>query len=198
MREHSEQTGMLIVIVGPSGSGKDTLLNEIRKVSDLTNSLHFVKRTITRNLVKDAEDFWPLSTEEFVEAKKSNAFCVAWEAHGLHYGVPQTVLDLVKTGHKVVLNGARRALPELQNTFKKMAIINISADPDVLAMRLMKRGREDAVDIWDRLKQQNLCVDPSFQTINIDNSGSLERSTNDLHKALKKLIEVQTQESLAG
>lgn len=198
MRVISAETGLLIVIVGPSGAGKDTLLNEIRMDPSLAASLHFVKRAITRNFVQDAEKFWPMSTEEFIKAKERNVFCVTWEAHGLHYGVHQTAFDLVETGHIVVLNGARRALSDLQNTFKNMVVINITADPDVLAMRLVERGREDAAKISDRLKQQNLAVGPDFDVINIDNSGSLATALVNLKTTLKNLIDAQSFQSLAG
>ena len=139
-----------------------------------------------------------MSTEDFIKAKKGNAFCVTWEAHGLHYGVQQAAVDLVETGHLVVLNGARRALSDLRNTFTNMVVINITADPDVLAMRLVERGREDAAKISDRLKQQSFSVDPDFDFINIDNSGSLATAAADLKIVLKNLTETQTLQSLAG
>ena len=76
--------GKLFVIVGASGVGKDTLLNEIKR--KLTN-FHFVKRYITRTLDKNGEDHIPISNTDFQNKVKDGFFLLCWQAHSLSYGI---------------------------------------------------------------------------------------------------------------
>ena len=82
--------GKLFVIVGASGVGKDTLLNEIKR--KLTN-FHFVKRYITRTLDKNSEDHIPISNTDFQNKVKDGFFAISWQAHSLSYGIPKDIED---------------------------------------------------------------------------------------------------------
>ena len=188
--------GKLIVIVGPSGAGKDTLITEVLKDEELSKSLQLVKRTVTRKASKDAEDFISLSEEEFLKAKADDAFCVTWQAHDLYYGVDRSALNHVKSGGYALFNGARRVLLEIKDTFTHVVVINITANPDVLAERLQKRGRENTEAVIKRLKQQNLNIDPSFLPINIDNSGPLDVAVEQLKQVLMTTLKTPMQQEI--
>ena len=59
--------GNLFVIVGASGVGKDTLLNEIKRK---LIHFHFVRRYITRNFDETNEDHIPISSSDFQKKAK--------------------------------------------------------------------------------------------------------------------------------
>ena len=85
--------GNLFVIVGASGVGKDTLLNEIKRK---LIHFHFVRRYITRNLDETNEDHIPISSSDFQKKAKDGFFAITWEAHCLSYGIPKDIDDELK------------------------------------------------------------------------------------------------------
>ena len=180
-------TGILIAVVGPSGVGKDSLIAAARIALADAPSVRFARRMITRPADEAGENHIPVSSGDFGQLEKAGAFAVSWEAHGLKYGVPASVLDDLEAGRIVVVNGSRSALARFQAVFPRLVVVNVTARPDVLAVRLAARGRESAQEIEARLAR---AVDPlpdSFETVTIDNSGALETAAGELVSLLEDL-----------
>ena len=85
--------GTLFLVVGPSGVGKDTLLDGAREVLGGYTFYRFCQRYITRDAAAGGEDYLPVSETEFSAMLDQGAFFHHWDAHGLRYGVPKDVLD---------------------------------------------------------------------------------------------------------
>ena len=167
------QGGTLVVVVGPSGSGKDTLIAHARDRFAADPSVHFVRRAITRQAQPDAEDHDTLTEDAFNAAEAAGAFAVTWRAHGLSYGVPVQVNDHLATGCVAVLNGSRLALPAIRRAFGHVLTVHVTCRPDVLAARLAARGRETAQEQGQRLARATAPADRLPDAVEIDNSGDL-------------------------
>ncbi|MBO9512568.1 MAG: phosphonate metabolism protein/1,5-bisphosphokinase (PRPP-forming) PhnN [Variovorax sp.] len=145
---HSER---LLVVVGPSGAGKDTLMAAWRqRALELGRHLHIARRTITRPALAGGEAHEALSHAHWQAACESGAFAMHWHANGLAYGVRMRELEALAAG-PVLLNGSRAALPAIRAGAPDCRVVHITASPAVLAERLKSRGREDARQIEDRL-----------------------------------------------
>ncbi len=94
--------GVFVAVVGPSGAGKDTLIDYARARFADESRLEFVRRVITRPSDVASEDHDTLADAAFVEAQADGAFAVSWEAHGLRYGLPVDVDWSVASGHVAV------------------------------------------------------------------------------------------------
>ena len=138
---------MIIAIVGPSGAGKDTL---IRGALAARPDLRLARRVITRATEAGGEDFDGVTPEDFAARKARGDFVIAWEAHGLSYGIPK---DQVTGAGDVIFNGSRAALPEAVRVFPGLRVILVTAPGIVLAARLAARRRETAEDIRARLSR---------------------------------------------
>jgi len=135
---------MLVLVVGPSGAGKDTVLGLARQ--KLAGAKRFVRRTITRPADPDGEDHEPVSEAAFAERR----FALSWGAHGLRYGIPLDIVDDLARGTVVVANVSRGVIADAAATFP-VQVIEVTAPTEILSKRLAARGRETAQDVAKRL-----------------------------------------------
>lgn len=180
------RNGAFVAVVGPSGAGKDTIIDYARAALRGQPGYHFVRRVVTRPSSADAEDHDTLSEEQFLTARQAGAFCHSWEAHGLHYGLPKSVNDEIERGAVAVANVSRGVLPTLRQAYSNLLVVHITASHDVLAQRLASRGRENADEIRHRLMRAapNAC-DPT-DAVMIDNSGAVSEAGNEFIAVLRK------------
>lgn len=177
---------MLVLIVGPSGAGKDTLLNGARVALAGNIRFRFVRRMITRAVgTAGAEDHDTITEQVFTALQTAGGFALSWRAHGLHYGIPADInLDLAE-GRIVVANVSRTIVAEAADRFP-IHVIAVTAPADTLARRLAARGREDAVDVARRLaRQADLPLPSSRDTI--ANDGTEAAGIAKLTHALRRL-----------
>jgi ribose 1,5-bisphosphokinase len=137
---------MLILVVGPSGAGKDTMLSLARAALTGDARFRFVRRVITRPADAGGEDHEAVPESDF--SKRS--FALRWQAHGLHYGIPLDIVDDLTRGIVVVANVSRGVIAEAGERFP-VRVIEVTAPPEVLAQRLAARGRETVTDVAQRL-----------------------------------------------
>ncbi len=188
--------GVMIVVVGPSGAGKDTLMDYAARHLANKPCFHFTRRVITRSGDAGGESHDSVSTEEFDQRQQQGAFAVYWQAHGLKYGIPASVYDHLDAGNVVIANGSRSALPQFQTVFPKLKVVNVVARPDVLAKRLELRGRETKEDILKRLERSTLSVLGDFDVTTVDNSGSIDQAGQTIITVLKQSYSTCMRETL--
>ena len=161
---------MLVLVVGPSGAGKDTLIAAAK--AQLAGDAHFAfpRRLVTRHAVAALEDHDTISWGEF----HAGQFPLSWEAHGLGYALPPSLDVDLAAGRTVVVNVSRRVIPQAAAKYPGTLVLMIAAAPEVRARRLASRGRETEADIATRLARE---VEPALdgvRVVTIDNSGELE------------------------
>ena len=171
-----DPTGTFVAVVGPSGAGKDTILAEARRRLADEPAVRFARRVVTREAQADAEDHDTLDEAGFARAEAGGAFCLTWRAHGLAYGIPAEHLSDCRRGATVVANVSRRSLADAARAFGGIEVVEITAEPRLLAERIAARGRESAQDVAARLKRQVPLVlpDARCRLTRIDNSRDLE------------------------
>jgi ribose 1,5-bisphosphokinase len=146
--------GRLVYVIGPSGSGKDSIIAYARtRLSGDPTAPIFVRRHITRPAASGGEDHIPISAPEFEQGCAAGRFALAWRGNGHGYGI-DTGLDLcLAAGRHAVLNGSRAYLPEVATRYAMLKPVLISIDPAVLRQRLIARGRENAAEIEARVRR---------------------------------------------
>jgi phosphonate metabolism protein PhnN/1,5-bisphosphokinase (PRPP-forming) len=140
---------MLVLVVGPSGAGKDTLLTMARTALADDARFRFVRRVITRPAESGDENHEPVSDTEFAARR----FTLSWEAHGLRYGIPADIADDLARGIVVVANVSRSIIAEAATRFP-VRVVEVTAPAQVLEARLSARRRETAADIAQRLARR--------------------------------------------
>ncbi len=175
--------GKLFFIVGPSGSGKDALMSGVKPFLPPHDFL-FARRVITRNATIDAEDHDSCTESEFLAREKEGDFIISWQAHGLFYGLPSSILSAINQGINVIANGSRNEILSLHKKVPSLCVIEISAPTDILRTRLMARNRETLEDIERRLERASLPLPDGVSTIQVKNDVTLEIGISRLKAAL--------------
>jgi ribose 1,5-bisphosphokinase len=169
----------LIYIVGPSGAGKDSLLNGLRQdLASLDNPppLYFAQRTITRSHHQSNEHHESVDESIFESLLKSDAFALNWLANGLHYGIRHTEMAQMSEGKWVMVNGSRAYLEEAKLRFPGLTVLHITAPIEILRTRLLSRGREDEQAIEARLESITKPLPLNLKILCLSNEGSLAES----------------------
>jgi phosphonate metabolism protein PhnN/1,5-bisphosphokinase (PRPP-forming) len=141
----------LIVVVGASGAGKDSVLRAWLGGLLPREGPVLARRTITRPAGDPTEAHEAIDDAGFRAAETAGAFAVAWEAHGLRYGVRWDQLLPLQQGRWVVMNGSRAHLPALRSLAPAARVIEIAASTAVRSARLARREREDGWAAQQRL-----------------------------------------------
>lgn len=169
-------TGRLVLVVGPSGVGVDTLIDAARREFSADPRFHFVRRTITRPAGAVGEEHDPIDIEAFRACREKAGFALAWEAHGLGYGIPLSIEDHLRRGRTVVVNASRTVIEEARGRYPNLTVASVTASPAVLAQRLAGRNRETAEEIERRLSRAGLGFPDGDDVVAIDNDGALDAS----------------------
>ena len=146
--------GKLIWLMGPSGSGKDSLLAELRQQEPA--QLLVAHRYITRAANAGNENHIALSEPEFFTRAGQNLLALSWHANGFYYGVGVEIDLWLHAGFDVVVNGS----------------------PAILRQRLQARGRESETEIAARLERAARYTPYDCHVLN--NDGSLLQSVDTL------------------
>ncbi len=181
LQAHSHR---LLVIVGPSGAGKDSVLQGW--LASLPHELapHPVRRTITRTAGDASEDHEAIDEPGFLAALAAGAFAFAWQAHGLRYGVRWLELDPLAQGRWVMMNGSRGHLPDLRAAAPQARVIELVAPDDLRRARLARRGREAAPFVDDRLAR---AAPDAGADLRITNDGELSHAIAQLDRWWQQL-----------
>jgi len=164
--------GSLVLVVGPSGVGKDTLIAGARQALEADQRFTFVRRIVTRKADVEAEDHDSMDRDAFIRMEEAGRFALSWDAHNLRYALPLSVDTDIALGKVVVANVSRHIVGAARQKYPGCAVVLITAEISLRAERLLKRGRENGDQITARLARESAPVPMGISPIIIDNSGS--------------------------
>jgi ribose 1,5-bisphosphokinase len=175
--------GRLILVVGPSGAGKDTLIGLARAACADDGNVVFPRRVVTRG-ASPFEDNEQVSFEAFRQARGRGDFAVHWEAHGHCYALPRAIDDDIRAGRIVVANVSRTVVDAMRRAYADVVAISITAPSEILAERLAKRSRSSDGKIADRLNRalEDVAAAPD---LTITNVGDAEPHARELVRIIK-------------
>lgn len=176
--------GTLVCVVGPSGAGKDSVMNAARALLGGDERVAFPRRFVTRPADAGGEEHMAVAPERFVQLRDDGALALWWEAHGIAYGIGAEVGEHLAAGRLVVVNVSRAVVARARAAFERVVVVEITADPEVLARRLAGRGRESSAEIAGRLaRSQSLPIDADETIVN---DGVLDEAAHAFVAILKR------------
>ena len=187
-----DKLGDLIVLSGPSGVGKSTLVGLLRQqLPDLEFSISCTTRA-PRGTEQNGVEYYFLSREEFDKKRQNNEFIESADVFSNSYGTLKSeVIDRLKRGAQVVLDidvqGALqiRKAAESDEILQKTALFVMIAPPNLetLKTRLAGRATDSAEQVAQRLAkaQSELQNFRSYDYLVVN---------DDLEKAAKELFSI--------
>lgn len=137
---------MFVIFSGVSGSGKQTVINELLK--EYKNS-EFLKSATTRPPRSEGNhQYFHMTEEEFLSKKARGEFFETEETHGFHYGVLKSSIDTLLNNpdtlymKDVDVHGTEKLMKELKNKMK-ITCIFLEVPDEELFDRLIKRGESE-------------------------------------------------------
>lgn len=150
----ANKEGLLILFSGPSGVGKDTVLDVVlNKNKDLQKSISLTTRNIRENET-DGKDYYFISVPEF-ERMIANGEVLEYAKYGSNlYGTPKGPVDKwLSEGKTVVLKIEVQGAENIKKLYPdSVGIFLLPPSMDVLENRLRLRGTEDEEDVKKRLE----------------------------------------------
>jgi phosphonate metabolism protein PhnN/1,5-bisphosphokinase (PRPP-forming) len=164
----------LILVVGASGAGKDSLIRGAHAALAGCNEVVFPRRVITRPAdASGTEDHEPCDAIAFQQRLAAGAFALHWTANGLSYGVPVHMEHDLAAGRAVVVNVSRSIVPAAERRYPGLCVCVICASAAVRAARLHQRGREAGEDVAARLHRAGAFTITAREMREICNDGPL-------------------------
>ena len=175
--------GRLVLVVGPSGAGKDTLLRLARAACADDSNIIFPRRIITR-AASASEENEEVSVGTFQEGLVRGEYAMHWEAHGHSYALSRAIDDDIRAGRTVVTNVSRTVIGAMRGAYADVVVVSITAPAEVLAKRIAMRARSSDGGLEGRLRRtvEDASAAPD---VTIVNTGSAEYHARQLVRAIK-------------
>lgn len=150
----NREEGLLVVVSGPAGSGKSTLVDQV-----IRNNPDWVRRAVTATTRKPRPgethevDYYFLERDEFEGMIREGEFFEHTEFNGNFYGTPRHSLEreLAKGGIVMLVIEVEGAATVKERFEGALFVFIIPPAPVVLRKRLESRGTETRMDIENRL-----------------------------------------------
>ena len=185
--------GHLVLVVGPSGAGKDSVMMGAREVLKGDGSVIFPRRFVTRLSNPDAEDHISMTEMEFALAVAEGAFALWWRAHGNSYGIGSFIESHLDSGATVVVNCSRASIADACERFVNVTVAEITAPEEILVSRIVARGRETAEQARDRVQRKVPDCPAGVRVERIVNDGAMADAVTKFAALLRDLRKAEQQ-----
>ncbi len=173
---------MLVIISGPSGVGKDTIIEALRRRPD-ARDYHYVVTCTTRGRragETDGTSYHFIDRGRFLRLREMGEFLEANEVHGHWYGTPRgEVRDALAAGRDVILKIDVQGAQVVKETVPDaLLIFLVPPSLEDLFHRLRARATESADEL--EVRQRNAAIElarqDDYDYVVTNETGQVERT----------------------
>lgn len=181
------QKGTLIVLSGPSGSGKGTLVEAYtKKFDDVFLSVSATTRA-PRVGEKHGVNYYYMSVEEFLKRRSENGFLESAEFCDNYYGTPREYVEkALDEGRDVILEIEVQGALKVKASCPDAALVfTLPPSFEILRERLIGRGTESMEVIEKRLERarEEIQYSPLYEYLIINEK--IDKAVDDLRKIVE-------------
>jgi len=171
----------IILIVGPSGVGKDTLIDYAKKTLDEKDNYHFINRYITRIPDENEENYF-VEEDAFRILDDQGFFVSSWYAHKNCYGIAKNnILDGIN-----IISISREHIKDFENKYDNVITIHVTLPKLMLLERLRLRKRESEAQIMQRIERSYEKIEAK-KLISFENIHKIEKSAEEFINIIKSI-----------
>ena len=181
--------GILVLVVGNSGSGKDSIISGVvKRFPPDFKSIHLTQRYITRP-ASETEDNIAITPEIFKEMSRQKKFALEWHIYDLDYGIPIDIDEWLKIGHPVIVNVSRTIVQKARRIYRNLLVVFIKVPFEITLQRVKERARESGKLLQERIQRAKDNQTFSDADFIVDNSGDLEIAIDQFLSYLIRVVE---------
>lgn len=183
--------GKLFLLVGNSGSGKDTLIRFVAAGwPPEFPPLYAPCRYITRP-AHPSEPFIPISRDDFTRMRLGGGFFLDWVSYGIDYGLPADIVEYLGRGAPVLVNVSRQVVGAARERYSATRVVFVKVSYATTAARLLRRGRENPSDdcFQERLRRARHNPDCVAADFILPNDSDLQTAVEGLTAYMRSEIQ---------
>jgi len=180
----------IFLISGPSGVGKDTVINEIRKIF---KNLHFVVTAVTRNRRSDEKEgvnHFFVSEKQFKEMIDKDELIEWSKVYKNYYGVPKSqITKPTSEGKSVLLRVDVQGAQKIKEIIPEVILIFIKPENlEFIKKHLSSRGENSQLEINRRIEaaKNEIKLSSSFEYVITNEEGNIEYVINEVKDIINK------------
>jgi guanylate kinase len=180
----------VLVVTGPSGAGKGTLIRElVERVPGIEVTISATTRERRRG-EEDGREYWFLTDDEFLARVERGEFLEHVEfVSGHRYGTLRSELDRIGgNGHVPLLELETEGALRVKREVRGAVTIFISARVDELERRLRERATESAGEIGERIDLARKQLEQAGEFDHVIENDDLERAVAELTTLVRGLL----------
>jgi len=180
----------VLVVTGPSGAGKGTLIHElVERVPGIEVTVSATTR-VQRRWEEDGRDYWFLTDADFLERVARGEFLEHVEyVSGHRYGTLRSELDrIAANGHVPLLELETEGALRVKQAVPGAVTIFISARVEELERRLSERATESAGEIGERIELARKQLEQAGEFDHVIENDDLERAVGELTNLVRGLL----------
>jgi guanylate kinase len=180
----------VLVVTGPSGAGKGTLIHElVERVPGIEVTVSATTRE-RRRWEENGRDYWFLTDDEFLERVARGEFLEHVEFVSSHrYGTLRSELERISAnGHVPLLELETEGALRVKHDVPGAVTIFISARVEELERRLRERASESAGEIGERIKRARKQLEQAGEFDYVIENDDLERAVGELTTLVRGLL----------
>jgi guanylate kinase len=180
----------VLVVTGPSGAGKGTLIRElVERVPGIEVTVSATTRE-RRRAEENGREYWFLSDAEFTERVDGGEFLEYVEyVSGHRYGTLRSELDrIAANGHVPLLELETEGALRVKRQVAGAVTIFISARVDELERRLRERATESSGEIHERIELARNQLEQAGEFDHVIENDDLERAVGELTTLVRGLV----------
>jgi guanylate kinase len=180
----------VLVVTGPSGAGKGTLIRElVERVPEIEVTVSATTRDRRRG-EEDGREYWFLSNDDFTERVARGEFLEYVEfVSGHRYGTLRSELDrIAANGHVPLLELETEGALRVKHEVPGAVTIFISARVEELERRLRERATESTGEIGERIALARKQLKQAGEFDHVIENDDLERAVGELTSLVRSLL----------
>jgi len=180
----------VLVVTGPSGAGKGTLIRELlERVPEIEVTVSATTRKQRRG-EEDGREYWFLSDDDFSDAVERGEFLehVEFVSHHRYGTLRSELVRIAKAGHVPLLELETEGALLVKEEVAGAVTIFISAPVAELERRLRERATESTGEIEERIEIARMQLEQAGEFDYVIENDDLERAVDELTTLVRGLL----------